>query len=189
LRTKGGEVIFKPSICLEFLAITIRKTYIYCPADIRDVAVIGMITGGPRSIGSLSPTCQTTSYTMPELYLKAMKGRDAEPAHQSGCRVDLSKPGSGRLLDIIVELGRFDNRPGFKDSLQGILTRDGRIAFDPEPEIRMDNLKEKGFVINIKAWCEKDAYWEVLTDLLKALKMFFFKNGVPYKSVKSASTT
>ena len=148
-----------------------------------------MITGGPRSIGSLSPISQTTSYTMPELYLRAMKGRDAEPVRQSGCRVDVSKPGSGRQLDIIVELGRFDNRPGFKDNLDGIISRDRRIAFDPEPEIKMENLKEKGFVINIKVWCEKDAYWEVLTDLLKALKMFFFKNGVPYKSVKSASAT
>lgn len=166
-----------------------RKTYIYCRVDIRDVVVLGMITGGPRSIGSLSPISQTTSYTMPELYLRAMKGRDSEPVHQSGCRVDVSKPGSGRPLDIIVELGRFDNRSGFKESLEGILLRDSRIAFDPEPEVRIENMKEKGFVINIKAWCEKDAFWEVLTDLLKALKMFFFKNGVPYKSVKSSSAT
>jgi small conductance mechanosensitive channel len=64
---------------------------------------------------------------------------------------------------------------------------DGRIYKRPEPVIGVANHGESGVVMDLKAWCKTDDYWDVKYYLEEAVKEAFDKAGItiPYPHVEA----
>lgn len=82
-----------------------------------------------------------------------------------------------RRLDLQVGISYDDDVAKAQDLLLGILQGDLRVKDDPAPQVLVANLADSAVVLNLRCWCGKDDYWDLLFDLTKTVKLELDNSG------------
>lgn len=82
-----------------------------------------------------------------------------------------------RRLDLQVGISYDDDVAKAQALLLGSLQGDLRIKDDPAPQVLVADLADSAVVLNLRCWCGKDDYWDLLFDLTKTVKLELDENG------------
>ena len=59
-----------------------------------------------------------------------------------------------------------------------LLDADPRVLKDPEPNVILVNLNESSVDLSIRAWANKEVYWDVWSDIREDIYNAFNKEGI-----------
>lgn len=76
-----------------------------------------------------------------------------------------------RRLDLQAGISYGDDLAKAQDLLLGILESDPRVKDNPPPQVLVEDLADSAVILNLRCWCGKDDYWDLLFDLTKAVKI------------------
>lgn len=91
-----------------------------------------------------------------------------------------------RRVDCIFNIG-YDSDIGLaKDILRKVCDENPLIFKEPEPLIGVANHGESSVVMDLKAWCRTDDYWDVKYYLEEEVKLAFDRSGIniPYAQME-----
>lgn len=83
-----------------------------------------------------------------------------------------------RRVDCCFGIGYDDNIQQAKDILAGIARRNPAIYKDPPPIIGVAGQNDNCVSIDLKVWCETEAYWDVKYYLEENVKLAFDEAGI-----------
>jgi small conductance mechanosensitive channel len=75
-----------------------------------------------------------------------------------------------RRIDMMMGISYDDNIQTALDTIRSIVTADGRVLADPEPQIAVSNLGDSSVDIVVRPWVNAADYWAVRFDLTRELK-------------------
>jgi len=87
-----------------------------------------------------------------------------------------------RRVDLSVGIGYDSDLKLARETLQGLVDADDRIASDPEPMIAVAELADSSVNFVVRVWVKSGDYWGVKFDLTENIKLAFDEKGVgmPY---------
>lgn len=85
---------------------------------------------------------------------------------------------SKRRVDCTFSIGYSTDISEAKDILMTVCQSNPAICKDPPPLIGVANHGDSAIVMDVKAWCETDDYWDVKYFLEENVKVAFDKNGI-----------
>jgi hypothetical protein len=146
---------------------------------------------GPRSLSSLE-SCQSmlfrrglTHATSSSTSTPPKKSRTIDWKKEAGLLTS-EKPldeSKREKIDINIKIGYTDDMERVLSIIKSVVNTDENILENPEPTYGIDKADEKNLNIKVLCWCKKNSFWDIMTMLLKSIKMRLFSNGISYKSV------
>ncbi|MDO4545985.1 MAG: mechanosensitive ion channel family protein, partial [Bacillota bacterium] len=87
-----------------------------------------------------------------------------------------------RRVDCTFGIGYDNDIAKAKEILKTVCESDSRIYRDPEPLIGVANHGDNAVILDLKAWCKTDDYWDVKYYLEENVKLAFDENDIqiPY---------
>ncbi len=90
-----------------------------------------------------------------------------------------------RRLDVDFNVAYGSDVEKVKKTVMTVLERHKDIMSDPAPFIRMTDMKSNTLCVTLRAWCEKDNYWDLKFNLLEEIYEEFKAAGIeiPFQQV------
>lgn len=83
-----------------------------------------------------------------------------------------------RRIDHAVGISYGDSIDAAFAALSEVMTSDERILADPAPQVMVMALADSSVSINMRCWCRRDDYWNLLFDLRKRSKEALDQSGI-----------
>jgi small conductance mechanosensitive channel len=83
-----------------------------------------------------------------------------------------------RRVDLAVGIGYTSSMQRAVEVLSNLLSKDGRVLSDPEPQIAVSELADSSVNLVVRPWVRKEHYWPVKFDLTRRIKEAFDENGI-----------
>lgn len=87
-----------------------------------------------------------------------------------------------RRIDLVVGIGYGDSIDDAFAAAMSVMSGDGRVLEDPEPQVMVSELADSSVNLNLRLWVNGADYWGVLFDLTRQVKETFDERGIeiPY---------
>ncbi|NIA70888.1 mechanosensitive ion channel [Pelagibius litoralis] len=82
-----------------------------------------------------------------------------------------------RRLDLKVGISYDDDIAKAQKILLGLLQADQRVIDSPPPQVLVLALADSAVELNLRGWCNRDDYWDLLFDLTKTVKLTLDEAG------------
>nr|WP_322997008.1 mechanosensitive ion channel domain-containing protein [Castellaniella sp.] len=96
-----------------------------------------------------------------------------------------------RRLDVMVAVRYDDDLDAALAALQNLTAQHQGLLSDPVPQVMVMEYRDSTVMLNIRAWANADAYWDVLFDLQRqapqALRQAGLRSPIPLREVRTLS--
>jgi small conductance mechanosensitive channel len=83
-----------------------------------------------------------------------------------------------RRVDLVFGIGYSSSISKAYDIIHNLITADGRILSDPEPQIAVSELADSSVNFVVRPWVKTEDYWNVRFDLTRKVKEQFDANEI-----------